>query len=336
MKTVRFHLDPMPPFRLDLTVWALRRRASNIVDGWDGTTWRRTLRIRNGVVRVGATQTQPSIAPRLRVEVSAPARIRSGASTGPLRIPRAEISACVTRMLGLDRDLAPFYRMAKERRVERDSRELSALVECMRGFKPPVFPTVFEGVVNAIACQQLSLVVGISLLGRLTESFGRPSRPETWAIPDGARQELDGGPPLRAFPEAEDLAVARIPALREMGFSTAKAEAIVGVARAIASGGLDLEALRGLNDETATDRLLALRGIGRWSAAYILLRSLGRLAVFPQEDSGAREKLQRLLRMRTPPEWDRIAKLLRPWHPFAGLLYYHLLLGNLAEKGHIA
>jgi len=327
MKTVRFHLDPMPPFRLDLTVWALRRRASNIIDRWDGSTWRRTLRIRNAVVQVAATQVRPPDAPRLKVEVSAPES---------LRIPRAEISACVTRMLGLERDLTPFYRMAHARRVERDSRELSALVERMRGFKPPVFPTVFEGVVNAIACQQLSLAVGISLLGRLTEAYGRTLRPRSWAIPNGALQGPDGGTTPRAFPEAEDLADARIPALREMGFSTAKAEAIVGVARAIASGGLDLENLRGLDDETAAERLLALRGIGRWSAAYILLRSLGRLAVFPQEDSGAREKLQRLLRMRTPPEWDRIAKLLRPWHPFAGLLYYHLLLGNLAEKGHIA
>ena len=50
---------------------------------------------------------------------------------------------------------------------------LGPLAERMRGLKPPRFPTVFEALVNGIACQQLSLAVGIHLLNRLTADRGR-------------------------------------------------------------------------------------------------------------------------------------------------------------------
>ena len=64
-----FVLEPMPPFRLDLTVWALRRRPDNIVDRWDGQTYHRVLRLPAGPMEVAVTQTGPPETPRLRVAV---------------------------------------------------------------------------------------------------------------------------------------------------------------------------------------------------------------------------------------------------------------------------
>jgi len=64
-------------------------------------------------------------------------------------------------MLGLRIELDEFYRLAS------GDKRLGPLVEQFRGLKPPRFPDVFEGLVNAIACQQLSLTVGIELLNRL-------------------------------------------------------------------------------------------------------------------------------------------------------------------------
>ena len=99
----------------------------------------------------------------------------------------------------------------------------------MRGLKPPRFPTVFEALVNGIACQQLSLVVGIHLLNRLTAAHGSP-----------VSADADGP---RAFPSPDQLAnlQARIP--QAHGFSLTKARTIVEVARAIVAGDLDLDAL---------------------------------------------------------------------------------------------
>ena len=75
-------------------------------------------------------------------------------------------------MLGLQIDLGEFYRLAA------GDKRLETLVEQFRGLKPPRFPDVFEGLVNAIACQQLSLTVGIELLNRLARRCSpAPSNP---------------------------------------------------------------------------------------------------------------------------------------------------------------
>ena len=58
---------------------------------------------------------------------------------------------------------------------------LGPLADRMQGLKPPRFPTVFEALVNGIACQQLSLSVGIHLLNRLTTDYGQPAAND----PDG-------------------------------------------------------------------------------------------------------------------------------------------------------
>ena len=56
-----FELEPVSPFRLDLTVWTLRRRPDNVVDRWDGTTYRRVLPLPTGPVEVAACSTVPGV-----------------------------------------------------------------------------------------------------------------------------------------------------------------------------------------------------------------------------------------------------------------------------------
>jgi len=76
-----------------------------------------------------------------------------------------------------------------------------------------------------------------------------------------------------------------------------------------------------------------LRGVGRWTAEYTLLRGLGRLHVFPGDDVGARNNLARWLECRRPLDYAHVQAAVRHWQPFAGLVYFHLLLANLAEHG---
>lgn len=78
-----------------------------------------------------------------------------------------------------------------------------------------------------------------------------------------------------------------------------------------------------------------MRGVGRWSAEYVLLRGLGRLDVYPGDDVGARHKLRRFLALDHDPGYDEIAERLRPWQPCAGMLYFHLLLDGLVESGEL-
>jgi DNA-3-methyladenine glycosylase II len=75
--------------------------------------------------------------------------------------------------------------------------------------------------------------------------------------------------------------------------------------------------------------LRELRGVGRWTAEYVLLRGLGRLHVFPGDDIGARKNLQRWLGLLEPLDYDGVRRALAQWAPFQGMVYLHLLLTTL-------
>ncbi len=305
MTSISFELFPSPPFRLDLTAWLLRRRSHNLLDRWDGRRYQRVLMVQGEAVLLTVFQTKPPDAPELQVTVSG----------GGLEAPGAApaLKAVLTQMLGLDADLEGFYRLAAQ------DRRLQALVQPLRGVKPPRFPSVFEALVNAIACQQLSLTVGIHLLNRLAADYG-PSFP-------GANG------PAAAFPRAVDLAGADPENLRRLGFSRSKARTLLDLAQGVAQGRVDLEKLAAMADEQAIEYLEVLRGIGRWSAEYVLLRGLGRWRIFPGNDVGARNRLQAWLELPGPLDHQEVSRILARWQPFGGLIYFHLLLSHLVEEG---
>jgi DNA-3-methyladenine glycosylase II len=303
MREIVFQLKPVPPFRLDLTVWALRRQAGNLVDRWDGRTYRRTLLVRDEPVEVAVTQTGPAEAPLLRVEA---------VNTQPHLEWASVIATHLVKMLGLQADLAPFYRLAGA------DQRLGPLVERWRGLKPPRFPSVFEALINAIACQQINLTVAVQLLNRLA-AYG----------PAGGV----AGEPGPAFPRPTDLAGLTPDALRDLGFSGNKGAAIIEVAGSCADHAQDLENLDNLETSAAMSRLLALKGIGRWSAEYVLLRGLGRWSVFPGDDAAASRHLQKWLKLPEPPDYQEVGRHLAGWRPYAGLIYFHFLLDRLADEG---
>jgi DNA-3-methyladenine glycosylase II len=299
-----FVLQPVPPFRLDLTVWTLRRRPDNAVDRWDGRTYRRALVLGSLVVEIAVTQIKPPGDPHLLVTVSGP-HLTADVKTA--------VTSALERLLGLNIDLAKFRRFAARRP------RLGALARRFWGMKPPRFPSVFEAALNAMACQQVTLTLGIRLLNRLAKSYGA-------AFQEGERI-------VYAFPQPKDLAALDPQALRELGFSRQKARAMIELADAITAGRLDLEALANKPDADALAQLQQLRGIGRWTAEYILLRGLGRLHIFPGDDVGARNNLQRWLHLTDSLDYEGVARTLARWRDYGGLIYFHLLLDRLAEIG---
>ena len=186
------------------------------------------------------------------------------------------------------------------------------------GFRPPRLGFVFEASLNALACQQLSLGVGVMLLNRLTAKYG-----------------LSAGE-HRSFPRPQDLISARFEDLRSLGFSGRKAENILTIARGASSGELDLESLSEMDDQAVVSRLRELPGVGRWSAEYVALRGLGRLNVFPADDVGSQNKLQHWLGQAERPDYAGVHRLLDQWDPYRGLIYFCLLLDFLSRQGMLA
>ena len=295
---------PIPPFRLDLTVWALRRRPRNKIDRWDGETYRRVLVVKGRPTELAVRQEGPLTRPRLIVT-----------ATPSLRTPseRQLARSAIDRLLGLRIDLRDWYRIAE------GHRRLRPLADQFRGVKPPRFPTVFEALVNGFACQQLSLVVGLELLNRLA------------AVCD-VRRGI-GERTHYAFPAARDVAQVAPANYRAIGFSRQKVRALLTLARGIDRGDIDVERLALEDDPMALAQLRELRGVGRWTAEYVLLRGLGRLHVFPGDDVGAQKNLARWLGRPGPLDYDAVSSAVEKWRPYAGMLYFHLLLDGLSKAG---
>jgi DNA-3-methyladenine glycosylase II len=304
--TTGFEIAVDPPFRLDLTVWALRRRPGNRVDRWDGTTYRRAMRAGGALVDVAAVQVGTPESPRLAITLTSDAPIDREAA-------RDETAEALRSRLGLDVDLASFYRRTA------DDPDLQPLIERFRGVKPPRFPSLFESLCNAVACQQLTLTVGIELLNRLSAALG-PRSP-------------GDGSGAHAFPEPGDIVRVGPDALRDLGFSGRKSLALVDLADRLERGTAGVDDLQHLGDDEASTALQALRGIGRWSAEYVLLRGLGRLQVFPGDDVGARNNLARRLGIATPLDYDGVRRITGRWAPYSGLAYFHFLLAGIEESG---
>lgn len=300
-----FWLPVRPPFRLELNAWAVRRRPENRIDLWDGNTYSRVLPLRGRAAEICVTQARATSS-RLRVTV---AGVDLNAST------KAQVVSALDRLLGRRIDLQPFYSFAAQ-----DPR-LSELVQRFCGLKPPRFPTIFETLVNGIACQQLSLAVGITLLNRLAEAYG---------LRFGGLQQ-----PHYAFPTSEQIAAARISDLQDLGFSSNKGRALIELASAIAQEDVNLEDLRSACDQEAIARLIEFRGVGRWTAEYVLLRGLGRTNVFPGDDVGARNNLARWLKLRKALDYEGVTRVLARWEPYAGLIYFHLLMDRLEGAGYL-
>jgi DNA-3-methyladenine glycosylase II len=218
-------------------------------------------------------------------------------------------------MLGLRVDLAPFYRMASH------DAKLLLLVEKFRGVKPPRFPTIFETLANAFACQQLSLTVGLGMLSRM-------------ACACGLNLKQDGETNY-AFPRPEDLLELAPNAIRELGFSGNKTRAFLELAGNIVSGRINFDSLENMDNEAVVASLLEIRGVGRWTAEYVLLRGLKPLNVFPGDDVGARNRLAKWLQSNEPLDYDGVARVTRHWEPYAGVVYFHMLLEGLSEAGEL-
>jgi len=217
------------------------------------------------------------------------------------------VVAEVRRLLGLDLDLAGFYRMAKA------DPALATLIEPLYGLRPTLSPTPFEMLVGSITAQQVNLSFAFACRARLVRRFGTPvkvGRDTVWAFPDPAR-----------------LAAARVREMRALKYSTRKAEYIRDLARAIVSGALDLEALCAAESALVIERLTALRGLGRWTADWFLARCLGRGEVCPAGDLAVRKAFVHYYGRGRALAEDTIRRRAHAWGEHQNLAVHYILAG---------
>ncbi len=116
--------------------------------------------------------------------------------------------------------------------------------------------------------------------------------------------------------------------LRRLQLTARKSEYVIGLARQVASGALDLEALGQSSNEKVIEALTAVRGFGRWTAEWFLARHLGRGDVCPAGDLAVRRAFERFYnRGRALDEAD-VRRRAVAWGPHQNMAVHYLLAGQ--------
>lgn len=207
----------------------------------------------------------------------------------------------ILRTLGLTGDPTRFEAQLSE------APGLAPLLTGQQGLRVPLIPDPFNALVWAITGQQITLAFTYTLRRRLIERSG---------IPFG-----DG---LYAPPTAEAVAALEPADLIALGFSRAKADYLSDAARAIADGRLPLATLVGKSATQIERTLLAVRGIGPWSAHYLLMRHFGFLDCVPLGDAGLTAGLQRFFALEKRPDKRETVALMARFSPYRSLATFHL------------
>jgi AraC family transcriptional regulator of adaptative response / DNA-3-methyladenine glycosylase II len=192
---------------------------------------------------------------------------------------------------------------------------LAELVERTPGLRVPGAFCGFELAVRAILGQQVSVVAATTLAGRLAEEFGDPI--------ESPFAKLN-----RLAPSPARLAAARLTEITRLGILSSRAECIRELARGINDGSIDLEP--GANPEPVIERLMAIRGIGDWTASYIALRALRWPDAFPAGDLG----LIRGSGAKSPAALREMSETWRPWRGYAAMHFWNLLIES-ARSDHV-
>jgi DNA-3-methyladenine glycosylase II len=291
-------IEVVMPYRLDLTVSVLRRLSTNIVD----------LFTRDGEYVRALPGARATVIARVKQARRDALVVRFEGGTAP---DHRQALASLRRVLGVERDVSQFDRAA--RRLP----WLKPLAVRMRGVKPPRYPSLWEACVNSIVFQQVSLAAASSISRRLILALGHPAQVASNVV--------------YAFPSAEQFRRSHDDILRSAGLSATKLATLRRVAEALHDGALDEDTLEAMSSPDVATLLRGFKGIGPWTATLILLRGLGRLDVFPRNDSSVVSNLAFVAKTGTVEIEDALEML----GVQRGMLYYYLLLARLEARGDV-
>jgi DNA-3-methyladenine glycosylase II len=282
-----------PPFRLDLALGYLGRSPLEPLDVVADGVYRRAVLL----------EAEPALLEVCDGDEPGELRLRLLAgSVGPEQTEAA--AALVRRCFRLEESLDSL--------LDRASLDppFGALVERLAGLRALIMPSPFEALIWAILGQQINVRFAYQLKRRLVETYG---------------ERLEHGDQnYYLFPRPERLAAADPAELRELQLSRQKSAYILGASQAAADGSLDLEALWQAPLEEARARLLALHGIGRWTAEYVLMRGLGARDELPAADIGLQVAAQRVYGLASRPSEAELRALAEPWTGWRSYYAFYL------------
>lgn len=186
------------------------------------------------------------------------------------------------------------------RHFRRVAPELATLAAHIGPYEPKVTANPFVALLGSITHQQVSMAAGTTIFNRLLDLCPRRR------LTPAAIQALDD------------------PTLRTAGLSRQKVAYIRNIADEFASGRLTAAKLRRMPDEDVIAATTQIKGVGRWTAEMLLIFSLQRPDVWPVDDLGLRNAVQRHLRVTAPLKPAELTALAEPWRPYRTVATWYL------------
>ena len=286
-------IEPVAPFDFELTAgYHTYFQGRYGTDSLDEGVYRRLLDLDGKLVLASVRSVGSIEVPGLSIDLQA----------DELTSKEAEkATSTVAWMLGTGQDLRAFYNQSKQ------DPAMWAIIQGFHGLHAPHTATVFEALVLAILGQQIASNVARIIRTLMIETHGphRDFDSETYY----------------AFPRPHTLATLSIEQLRGLKLSQRKAEYVQGIAQtALQFSPNGLESLHDMPDEEVIQKLVELRGVGNWTAQWVLIRALGRPDALPLGDLALRRVVSRVFfggEELSDSQVEQFAVRWSPWRTYA-------------------
>ena len=296
MFTATHIFEPEPPYDFEASAsFAVygrdRYAADSLVDG----VFSRALEVGGKTVALSVRSVGEVERPRIEV------RLEGDRLSSEYESKVVEVA---TRLVGAQNSLTEFYDSVE------DDDPMAEFTDRFRGLGIAQSASPFEGLVLSILGQQISNEVARVLRDLLVDTLGKVVSVN--------------GVDYRAFPSPATIADAGIDDLRGMKLSARKAEYISDIAESVASRSLDLDSLAALPDESIVEELVSLRGVGPWTAHWLLIRAFDRPDGFPGGDLAIQRSLGALYNGGKRLTENEAVELSARWRPYRSYLVTYM------------
>jgi DNA-3-methyladenine glycosylase II len=226
-------------------------------------------------------------------------------SNAPSESIRESVLLYVKDWFDLERDLSPFYQLAKTDHL------LQKATKSFYGLRCIGIPDLFEAISWGILGQQINLTYAYTLKRRLVEGFGQSIEHE--------------GEKYWLYPTSKTIASLSIADLEGLRMTVKKCEYLIGVAKLLSEGHLSKNLLVETGDFKKSEKLLTnIHGIGPWTANYVLMRCLRFPTAFPIDDVGLHNAIKLLLKLEKKPTKKELLELSANWKGWESYATFYL------------
>ena len=296
-----FQVEALAPFDFDLTAHIFSSGDKQVRSYANGK-FSQVLKINGRLTLIQLASVGTIDQPKIGIEIR---------SNNPITSQdKQKTKEAITFIFNLDFNLNSFYNELKNEHI------IYKIAQQLYGLKNPTTPTVFEGLMDSIVEQQISLKVAYTIEDRLIKKFG-----ETLTLNDET---------YYAYPTAQNIANVKINELKGCGLSERKAQYLQGAAQLIVDGKLDLEHLKTKqNSDEILSALDAIRGIGVWTAELTMLRGMQKLDALPADDLGVRSVISSYYCGGKPIKKEEARQIAKSWGTWKGLAAFYLIMAEI-------